>query len=179
MARKSARKTRATSRKTRRPARRKKPARRAVKRTVRKVRKRAKKPARRAVKRVVRRAKKPARRAVRRAKKPARRAVRRARKPARRAVRRPVKAAAPKKVSKTLIGTVEHYYTNIGVGVIELTGGLKQGDSISIEGATTKITQKIGSMQINHVSVKAAKAGDSIGLKVAGRIREGDKVFRA
>jgi translation elongation factor EF-1alpha len=79
---------------------------------------------------------------------------------------------------KKLIGKVTHYFTNIGVAVIELEDTLKVGDEISIEGATTNFTQKIESMQIEHESVKEAKKGDSIGLKVSDRVREGDQVFK-
>ena len=79
---------------------------------------------------------------------------------------------------KKLIGKITHYFTNIGVAVIELEDTLKVGDEISIEGATTNITQKVDSMQIEHEKVDEAKKGDSIGLKVADRVREGDQVFK-
>ncbi len=79
---------------------------------------------------------------------------------------------------KKLIGKVTHYFTNIGVAVIELEDTLKVGDEISVEGATTNFTQKIDSMQIEHKNVDEAKKGDSIGLKVTDRVREGDQVFK-
>jgi translation elongation factor EF-1alpha len=79
---------------------------------------------------------------------------------------------------KKLVGRITHYFTNIGVAVIELEDTLKVGDEISVEGATTNFTQKIDSMQIEHESVKEAKKGDSIGLKVVDRVREGDQVFK-
>lgn len=79
---------------------------------------------------------------------------------------------------KKLIGKVSHYFTKIGVGVIELTDSLSVGDKISIEGATTDIQQTIKSMQINHKDVKKAKKGDSIGLKVKDRVRPNDNVYK-
>jgi putative protease len=79
---------------------------------------------------------------------------------------------------KKLIGKITHYYTKIGVAVIELTDSLSVGDEISIEGATTNIRQKVESMQIMHKDVKTAKAGDSIGLKVIDRVRENDSVYK-
>ncbi len=79
---------------------------------------------------------------------------------------------------KKLIGKVTHYFTDIGVAVIELEDTLKVGDEISVEGATTNFTQKIDSMQIEHKNVEEAKKGDSIGLKVTDRVREGDQVFK-
>jgi putative protease len=77
-----------------------------------------------------------------------------------------------------LIGRVAHFFTSINVGVIELKGRLKVGDEIRIKGATTDLTQKVGSMQIDRKPVESAGKGDSIGLKVADRVREGDKVFK-
>ena len=79
---------------------------------------------------------------------------------------------------KKLIGKVSHYYTKIGVAVIELIDELSVGDEISIEGATTNFRQKVESMQIQHKNVEKAKAGDSIGLKVIDRVRENDSVYK-
>lgn len=79
---------------------------------------------------------------------------------------------------KKLVGKITHYFTNIGVAVIELEDILKVGDEISIEGATTNFTQKIESMQIEHNNVEEAKKGESIGLKVVDKVREGDQVFK-
>jgi putative protease len=79
---------------------------------------------------------------------------------------------------KKLIGKISHYFTSIGVAVIELTGTLSAGDEISIEGVSTNFTQKIESMQIEHKNVEKAKKGESIGLKVIDRVREGDLVYK-
>lgn len=77
------------------------------------------------------------------------------------------------------IGRVTHYFTKIGVGVIEITNGtLKVGEKIRIKGATTDFEQKIDSMQIEHEQVKEAKAGQGIGLKVKDHVREHDKVYK-
>ncbi len=79
---------------------------------------------------------------------------------------------------KKLVGKVTHYFTKIGVAVVELEDTLRVGDEISIEGATTNFTQRVESMQIEHENVEEAKKGDSIGLKVIDRVREGDQVFK-
>ena len=78
---------------------------------------------------------------------------------------------------KKLIGEVTHFFTNISVAVIKLSGKLKEGDKILIEGATTNFEQEARSMQIEHKEVKEANKGDSVGLKVKDRVREGDKVY--
>lgn len=83
-------------------------------------------------------------------------------------------------MSKTLekVGEVSHYFTRINVAVIELTAPLRIGDQIAIKGMTTNFEQTIESMQIEHESIKEAGEGDSIGLKVEERVREGDVVYK-
>lgn len=79
---------------------------------------------------------------------------------------------------RSKVGMVTHYYGNIGVAVVQLRGELKLGDSIEIEGASTKLSQKVTSMQIEHREVSACKAGDDVGMKVDGRVHEGDAVYK-
>lgn len=77
-----------------------------------------------------------------------------------------------------LIGKITHYFGNIGVGVIELTGALKLGDTIRITGGETDFEQTIDSMEIDRKKVETAKSGDSIGFKVSQKVREGYKVYK-
>jgi len=79
---------------------------------------------------------------------------------------------------KKLIGKISHYYSKIEVAVVDLTDTLSVGDEISIEGATTNFKQTIDSMQIMHENVQTAKKGDSIGLKVKDKVRDGDSVYK-
>jgi putative protease len=77
------------------------------------------------------------------------------------------------------IGEITHFFSNIGVAVINLFSPLKQGVTIRIVGGQeTDFEQKIDSMQINHKEVKSAKKGDSVGMKVDEKVREGYKVFK-
>ena len=76
----------------------------------------------------------------------------------------------------SLVGTVIHYYTKLSVAIIELSDRLFLGDRISIEGYTTDLMQTVNSMQVEHRNVEKAVKGDSIGVKVEGRCRKGDKV---
>jgi putative protease len=76
------------------------------------------------------------------------------------------------------VGKITHYYTKIGVAVVELTDTLKVGDKIHIKGAQTDFEQEVLSMQIEHQNVKEAKAKTSIGLKVNEHVKEGDVVFK-
>ncbi len=79
---------------------------------------------------------------------------------------------------KKLVGEVLHYFTNINVGIVGLSGKLEVGDQILIGGSTTSFKQKVESMQIEHEDVDEADSGDEIGLKVKERVREGDKVYK-
>jgi putative protease len=77
------------------------------------------------------------------------------------------------------IGTVFHYYTKVGVAALQLTAGeLSVGDTIMIEGPSTSITMEVESLQIEHLSVQKAQAGQNVGIKVPERARQGDKVYK-
>lgn len=76
------------------------------------------------------------------------------------------------------IGKISHYYTNIGVAVVDLSGALQVGDVIHIQGHSTDFTQKVESIQIDHKNVEKAGKGKSIGLKVDDRAREDDVVYK-
>ncbi|MBU0613432.1 hypothetical protein KKB10_05485 [Patescibacteria group bacterium] len=77
------------------------------------------------------------------------------------------------------IGQISHYYGKVGVGIIELTDTLKQGDTIHIKGNSTDFEQNISSMEVEHESVEKAGKGDSVGIKVDQKVKEGDLVFFA
>jgi len=76
------------------------------------------------------------------------------------------------------VGHITHFFTKISVAVIELTAPLAVGDTIVIKGPTTDFEQVVDSMQIEHENVQRAEPGQSIGLKVAQRVREKDMVYK-
>ena len=75
------------------------------------------------------------------------------------------------------IGIVSSYFSHIGVAAIKLSGKNKIGEKIHIKGTTTDFETKVKEMQIEHKSVKEAKKGDHIGIKVPDKVRPNDKVF--
>jgi len=79
---------------------------------------------------------------------------------------------------KKLIGKISHFYPKISVVVVELEDTLKVGDKISIERESGSFEQTIESMEIEHEKVQEAGAGQSIGLKVNEKTREGAKVYK-
>lgn len=76
------------------------------------------------------------------------------------------------------IGRVSDFFARPVVAGIELTDTLKKGDRIHIKGHTTDLEFEVTSMQIHNVNVDEAKAGDSVGIKVPDRVRQGDKVYK-
>jgi putative protease len=77
------------------------------------------------------------------------------------------------------VGKVTHYFGKVSVAGIDVTAGeVKVGDTIHISGHTTDLTQTIDSMQIDNQDVEQAANGDSIGIKVADRVRPHDVVYR-
>ena len=77
------------------------------------------------------------------------------------------------------IGTVSSYFSKVGVAAIKLSGALKVGDKVHVKGHTTDFETDVKEIQIERDSVKAAKKGDHIGIKVPDKVRPNDKVFLA
>ncbi len=80
------------------------------------------------------------------------------------------------------VGVVKRFFDKVSVAAIELSGGLKVGDKISVEyvdGAEAKaVEQVVSSMQINRQPIQQAGAGQSVGIKLNEAAKEGAKVYR-
>ena len=76
------------------------------------------------------------------------------------------------------IGRITHFFSKISVAVIDLRAPLSVGDTIVVKGPNTDYEQIVDSMQIEHKNVQRAEKGQSIGLKVAQRVRETDVVYK-
>lgn len=82
-------------------------------------------------------------------------------------------------MEKKRIGFVSNYFGKISVAAVEITDGtVSVGDTLQFLGHTTNFESPVHSMQIEHKSVTEAKKGDSIGVKVPEKVREGDKVYK-
>lgn len=82
-------------------------------------------------------------------------------------------------MDEQLVGKVIHYFPQIEVAAVEVTGDeLRVGDSIRVLGATSNFTQQIHSMEIDYTPVESASAGQTVGIQVAERARVKDLVFR-
>lgn len=85
----------------------------------------------------------------------------------------------PNQEEGKLIGKISHYFSKIGVAIIDLSDSLHLGDTIRLVGGEIDFRQTVESMQTEHQDIKEAKAGDSIGIKVSQKVKEGCKVYRA
>lgn len=76
------------------------------------------------------------------------------------------------------VGQVTHFFGHIPAAAIKLSKPLKIGDKLHIKGHTTDLEVVVTTMQVEHKEVKEAKKGANIGIKVDGKCREHDKVFK-
>ena len=77
------------------------------------------------------------------------------------------------------IGEVTHYFSKINVMAVDLTDTLTVGEKIRVKGHTTDLVLTVDSMQIEHQAAAKAGPGDSVGIRVAEKVRPGDQVYRA
>ncbi|MGA2159704.1 MAG: translation elongation factor-like protein [Dehalococcoidia bacterium] len=76
------------------------------------------------------------------------------------------------------VGTISDFFAKPVVAAIELTAQLNVGDTIHIKGHTTDMEMVVSSMQIHNQNVTTANSGDAVGIKVADKVRHGDKVYK-
>lgn len=76
------------------------------------------------------------------------------------------------------IGQVRHFFSKIGVAVVELTLPLSIGDRILVKGPLTDFEQTVDSMQIERKAIERAEGGQSIGLKMVQTAKEMDTVYK-
>jgi putative protease len=80
-------------------------------------------------------------------------------------------------MEEKLIGKVIHYFDKIQVAIVELKDKIKIGDKIKIKGHNKEFEQEVTSLQIEHKDVKEAKKGETVGMKVTEKVKEGDGVY--
>ncbi|GAB6077665.1 peptidase U32 family protein [Hydrogenobaculum acidophilum] len=83
------------------------------------------------------------------------------------------------KEEKIYVGDVIKFYPKASVAEVKIVAHpLKIGDTIHIIGKSTGLVrQKVESMEIENQKVEEADKGMTIGLKVAEKVREKDKVY--
>jgi translation elongation factor EF-1alpha len=81
-------------------------------------------------------------------------------------------------MAELLVGQVTHYYSRLGVASLNLRAPLNKGDLIHILGHATDLKEAVDSLEIDHQPIDLARPGDDVAIKVAGKVRDGDKVYR-
>ncbi|MBI3618607.1 hypothetical protein HY213_01060 [Candidatus Peregrinibacteria bacterium] len=81
--------------------------------------------------------------------------------------------SASKKVTEKMLGKVVHYYDKIGVAIVDLKAPLALGETVVLKKGNFVLTQRVSSLQIEHVPILRAKKGDVVGLKVDEEVSEG------
>ncbi len=77
------------------------------------------------------------------------------------------------------VGEVVKFFGKINVAAIRVSDGvLKVGDKIHVVGHTTDATEIVESMQIENKNVQEAGPGADVGIKVKGRMRDHDIVYK-
>ena len=76
------------------------------------------------------------------------------------------------------IGHVTHFFSKIGVAVVDLVLPLSVGDSILVKGPLTDFEQTVDSTQIDRKAIDRALGGQSIGLKIVQAVKERDTVYK-
>ncbi len=96
------------------------------------------------------------------------------------------KKSASKKTGKAFrtktpkpIGMVTHFFGGIKVAIVKFKKPVRMGAELHFKGATTDFTSSIASMQYDHKPIHMAPKGKEVGIKVAKKVRVGDKVYEA
>ncbi len=84
------------------------------------------------------------------------------------------------KFEGTLVGEVTRYFDKIMVAAIKCCSELSVGDQIKIfnKQGDILVDMTVESMQMEHNEVLHAKSGDEVGLKVNGKVKPGDLIYR-
>ncbi len=79
-----------------------------------------------------------------------------------------------------LVGKVKHFYPHIPAMILELEDDLKIGDEIIVrkKNGEERFRQVIESMEIEHKKIQEANVGQEVAVKVIGKTKEGDLVYK-
>jgi translation initiation factor IF-2 len=78
-----------------------------------------------------------------------------------------------------LVGTVTHFFKGPSVAIVRLSEGeVAVGDELRFHGHTSDFTEKVTSMEVDHVKVQRATVGQEVAIQVVQRARPGDQVLK-
>lgn len=76
------------------------------------------------------------------------------------------------------VGKVVHYFNKAGVAIIELSAPLAVGDVIKFRKGDEEFEIAVDSMEVEHEKVEKGEKGDSVGVKVPQKAKEGAEVVK-
>ncbi len=77
------------------------------------------------------------------------------------------------------LGVVTHFYGHVNAAILRIeTGELRSGDSVHFRGHTTDFYQRLDRIELDHQVVESVRGGQTVGVQVSQRVREGDEVFK-
>jgi putative protease len=79
---------------------------------------------------------------------------------------------------KSRVARVSHYFSKIGVAVLELEAPLLVGDKILVTNNHVGFQQVVESMQLDGKSVDTAQAGQNIGLRIDQKVKSNFVVYK-
>ncbi|MBI3289443.1 MAG: hypothetical protein HYZ74_07995 [Elusimicrobia bacterium] len=97
------------------------------------------------------------------------------------AVRRtPVADISPDEqiIGAPLLGKVKSYDARSGEMTLRLEEPVSAGDALRVKGKDTDLSQRVERLRVGRRAVQSALAGESVGVRVADRVRPGDAVYK-
>ncbi len=76
------------------------------------------------------------------------------------------------------IGKIIHYYDKLGVAIVRLSGALKVGDKIKVEGNKNEFEQTVDSIQMDHKEITTGEVGQEVGIKLNQKANEGALIIK-
>lgn len=77
------------------------------------------------------------------------------------------------------IGRVVHFFAAPMAAAVKIEKGfLVPGEVLHFKGRTTDLYHRVDSLQVNGCPVDRAEAGETAGVRLDGRARENDRVFK-
>jgi putative protease len=82
-------------------------------------------------------------------------------------------------MTETKLGKVKHFFGKISVAIVVCEDdSLAVGETIHIKGATTDLTTKVESMQVERQPLTAIEKGKDVAIKVPSKVRPDDIVYK-
>lgn len=82
-------------------------------------------------------------------------------------------------MAEVKVGEVMKFFSKPSVAAVKITeGDLANGDRVRYTGHTTDFEDTVSSMEVNNEKIEKAGQGDYVGIRVSGRVRAGDEVFK-